>query len=177
LGRIEKLDALILRGIRSQRLDRDSEVVQAALIMLGGRGHAQDAPTLGGYLTSPHASLREAAATALGKMDAAGRRVIESALKSESRRTRRLAIIAAAQSSAAPAAELLIPELRHRQPSNRLQAIVGICQPHVPLQAHYDALRSTMESLSAAGSPGVRYLATLKMGCIPDAKPPEPTAN
>lgn len=108
--------------------DPDEEVRQAAILALGLRQDPDAAVRVAPFLEDPRALLREAAATALGKLGPHGREAIAQALRSPNPRTRQLSCVAAAQSWDPVVIRLLRAGLDDPEPSVRRTAQQAIPQ-------------------------------------------------
>jgi HEAT repeat protein len=161
---LEDCDRLEARGrrvfLRALR-DSDPEVAQAGIIALGQLGREPDAGRVSGFLKSDRALLREAAASALGKMGAAAAGEVRRCLRAREPRVRALAALAAAQSGSADVLSLLSEAFQDREAEVRRAAVGGLFvvqdlwrplrKDFLPQLRHLEATDADPRVRSAAG--------------------------
>jgi HEAT repeat protein len=151
----------------AQLQDPEPEVVQAAVLGLGGMANAADIPRLEDLFKAPAALIREAAATGLGLMGDVAKPALKKALASPDPRARVLASVAIAQTSSADVAALLIPELQSSDSTLQMTSIAGICQPYFPAKPNSAKFRAILQELAEKSPfPAVRAAASNSLTCV-----------
>jgi len=158
--------------LRAAAADPDDEAAAAALEALGGLGVPDDAGVLSAALAAPSAARRDAAASGLARLGAAGRAAVARSLGSDAARERALAALAAAASPDAQTFGLLSRAFGDGDPAVRAAAVAGLGAAQGTMLEAKAALLPALRDLAAGDSdPGVRASAALAAAAIAPAAP------
>lgn len=142
----------------AQAVDEASpDLLPVALAALGMIGRAKDAERLGKSLSGDTAFVREAAAIGLARLGRAALPALQAALRSPEAGVRRMAIVAAAQSTDPDVFRLVARGFEDPDESVRLTAVSAPSAAQAPLHKYRAEFAPALERLAAADpSPSVR---------------------
>ncbi|MBI5200471.1 MAG: hypothetical protein HY925_02695 [Elusimicrobia bacterium] len=152
-----KVRERILEGVQ----EGSQDILPVALIALGQLGRAKDAHTIASELEHHSALVREAAASALGRLGKGGESEIAAALSSSTAPVRAMAVLAAAGSTDPDVFHLLSRGFDDADEGVRLTAVTAPFAAQVPLTKYRKDFVTALDVVSATDvSPAVRSSAS-----------------
>ena len=147
-------------SVRPLLLDKEPEVVQAAVTALAQMARPGDARALASLLAHPGAAVREASAAGLGRMGAAGTPLIKELLGADSAARRVFGVLAAAQSPDPDAVSAIAKALEDPDAAVRRAAVGGLFILQEPLRPRRAAFLEALRGMAAEDADaGVRAAA------------------